>query len=67
MEETGRPNPMDTHQGTEEDRPYPLQPQGGVEAWVEEGALWEEVRGKWCLEEALEAPTQKANPRVAQK
>lgn len=67
MEETGRPSPMDTRLGTGEARPYPLQPQGEVEAWEEEGALWGEVRARLCLVEALEAPTQRANPRVAPK
>lgn len=67
MEETGRPSPMDTRLGTGEARPYPLQPQGEVEAWEEEGALWGEVRARLCLVGALEAPTQRANPKVALK
>lgn len=67
MEETGRPSPMDTRLGMEEARPYPLQPQGEVEAWEEEGALWGEVRASLCLEGGLEAPIQRANPKVGQK
>lgn len=67
MEETGRLSPMDTHLGMEEARPYPLQPQGEVGAWEEEGALWVEVKARSCLAGALEAPTQKANPKVLPK
>lgn len=69
---------MDTHLGTGEARPCPLQPQEVVEAWEEEEvvgaeeeevevALWGEVRARLCLVEALEAPTQRASPSVAPK
>lgn len=67
MEETGRPSPMDTHLGMGEARPYPLRPQGEVETWEEEVALWGEVKARLCLVGALEAPTQRANPKVALK
>lgn len=67
MEETGRLSPMDTHLGMGEARPYPLRPQGEVEAWEEEGALWGEVRARSCLVAALEDQIQRANPRVAPK
>lgn len=67
MEETGRLNPMDILLRMGEARPYLLQPRGEVEAWEEEGALWEEVRARSCLAVDLEAQIQRASPKVVRK
>lgn len=50
-----------------EARPYLHQPQGEVEAWEEEGALWEEVRARSCLVVDPEAQIQRASPKAVQK
>lgn len=67
MEETGRLNPMDILLRMGEARPYLPRPQGEVEAWEEEGALWGEVRARSCLVVDPEAPIQRASPKAAPK
>lgn len=67
MEESGKQSPMDTRQGTEEARPYPHRPQGEVETWEADRALWGEVRARSCLEVVLGDLTQRASPKGGPK